>query len=135
MAETTLAVLFPRSNAGRNEVDADLRWRLCAGRSATQRQYPQAGHARSAAAAPVRPASSTNRAIGARPRGVIEPRGESLTPGHPDYAASSRPKTSGGWYDTGDPSATPTEEGHVVAGVAASDVNIMAGAIFYPTDT
>ena len=82
-----------------------------------------------------RPVSST-RDGNVRPSrrvGVIELRGESLTPGYVTMGGFVSAQDENGWYDTGDLGYL-TEQGHVVVCGRVKDVIIMAGRNVYPTD-
>ena len=65
--------------------------------------------------------------------GVIELRGESLTPGYLTMGGFISAQDDNGWYDTGDLGYL-TDEGHVVVCGRVKDVIIMAGRNIYPTD-
>jgi len=65
--------------------------------------------------------------------GIIELRGESLTPGYITMGGFVAAQDENGWYDTGDLGYL-TEEGHVVVCGRVKDVIIMAGRNIYPTD-
>ena len=69
----------------------------------------------------------------ARGVGVIELRGESLTPGYLTMGGFIPAQDEHGWYDTGD-LGYMTENGHVVVCGRVKDVIIMAGRNIYPTD-
>ena len=69
----------------------------------------------------------------ARGVGIIELRGESLTPGYITMGGFVAAQDENGWYDTGDLGYL-TEEGHVVVCGRVKDVIIMAGRNVYPTD-
>lgn len=69
----------------------------------------------------------------ARGVGVIELRGESLTPGYITMGGFIPAQDEHGWYDTGDLGYL-TDEGHVVVCGRVKDVIIMAGRNIYPTD-
>ena len=137
MAETTLAVSFSECNAGLvvDEVDADLLAALRRAVPVHQGQHPPAGLPGAAAARTSRPASSTRTAtlLPARGVGVIELRGESLTPGYITMGGFIPAQDEHGWYDTGD-LGYQMENGHVVVCGRVKDVIIMAGRNIYPTD-
>ncbi|OIN79018.1 fatty acyl-AMP ligase [Mycobacterium malmoense] len=136
MAETTLAVSFSECNAGLvvDEVDADLL-------AALRRAVPAAkGNTRRLATLgpllrdlEARVVDEDGNVVPARGVGVIELRGESLTPGYLTMGGFIPAQDEHGWYDTGDLGYL-TEEGHVVVCGRVKDVIIMAGRNIYPTD-
>ena len=65
--------------------------------------------------------------------GVIELRGESLTPGYITMGGFIPAQDEHGWYDTGDLGYI-MENGHIVVCGRVKDVIIMAGRNIYPTD-
>jgi fatty-acyl-CoA synthase len=65
--------------------------------------------------------------------GVIELRGESLTPGYLTMGGFMPAQDEHGWYDTGD-LGYQMENGHIVVCGRVKDVIIMAGRNIYPTD-
>src|SRR6478736_1791850 len=69
----------------------------------------------------------------ARGVGVIELRGESLTPGYLTMGGFMSAQDEHGWYDTGD-LGYQMDNGHVVVCGRVKDVIIMAGRNIYPTD-
>mgnify|MGYP003694755781 CR=1 FL=1 len=69
----------------------------------------------------------------ARGVGVIELRGEPLTPGYITMGGFMPAQDEHGWYDTGDLGYL-TENGHIVVCGRVKDVIIMAGRSIYPTD-
>ena len=69
----------------------------------------------------------------ARGVGVIELRGESLTPGYITMGGFLPSQDAHGWYDTGD-LGYQMENGHIVVCGRVKDVIIMAGRNIYPTD-
>jgi fatty-acyl-CoA synthase len=65
--------------------------------------------------------------------GVIEVRGEPLSPGYATVAGFLAAQDEQGWYDTGDLGYL-TENGHIVVCGRVKDVVIMAGRNIYPID-
>ena len=136
MAETTLAVSFSECGAGLvvDEVDADL---LAALRQAVPTS--KGNVRRLATLGPLlrdleaRIVDEEGNVRPARGVGVIELRGESLTPGYITMGGFVSAQDENGWYDTGDLGYL-TEQGHVVVCGRVKDVIIMAGRNVYPTD-
>lgn len=136
MAETTLAVAFSQCGAGLvvDEVDADLL-------AALRRAVPASkGNVRRLATLgpllqdlEARIVDEDGNVLPARGVGVIELRGESLTPGYLTMGGFVAAQDENGWYDTGDLGYL-TEQGHVVVCGRVKDVIIMAGRNIYPTD-
>ena len=136
MAETTLAVSFSECNAGLvvDEVDADLL-------AALRRAVPatKGNTRRLASLGPLlegleaRIIDEQGNVMPPRGVGVIELRGESLTPGYLTMGGFIPAQDEHGWYDTGDLGYT-MENGHVVVCGRVKDVIIMAGRNIYPTD-
>jgi fatty-acyl-CoA synthase len=136
MAETTVAVSFSKCGAGLmvDEVDADLLAALhhavpaTAGntrRLATLGPPLQGLHARIV--------DEDGNILPARGVGVIQVRGEPLTPGYTTTGGFLPALDEHGWYDTGDLGYL-TEHGHIVVCGRLKDVIIMAGRKIYPTD-
>ncbi|PQM48870.1 Putative ligase [Mycobacterium talmoniae] len=69
----------------------------------------------------------------ARGVGVIQLRGEPVTPGYLTMAGFIPAQDEHGWYDTGD-LGYQLENGHIVVCGRVKDVIIMAGRNIYPTD-
>lgn len=136
MAETTLAVSFSECNAGLvvDEVDADLlaalRRAVPAGKGNTRRLATLGPLLKDLEA---RVVDDDGNVLPPRGVGVIELRGESLTPGYLTMGGFIPAQDEHGWYDTGDLGYL-TEEGHVVVCGRVKDVIIMAGRNIYPTD-
>ncbi|MFN8088750.1 MAG: fatty acyl-AMP ligase [Mycobacterium sp.] len=136
MAETTLAVSFSECNAGLvvDEVDADML-------AAIRRAVPasKGNTRRLATLGPLltdleaRIVDEDGNVLPSRGVGIIELRGESLTPGYITMGGFVPAQDENGWYDTGDLGYL-TDEGHVVVCGRVKDVIIMAGRNIYPTD-
>jgi fatty-acyl-CoA synthase len=136
MAETTLAVSFSECNAGLvvDEVDADLM-------AALGRAVPSTrGNTRRLASLgplleglEIRVVGEDGHNLAPRGVGVIELRGESVTPGYITMGGFLAAQDQHGWYDTGD-LGYQMENGHVVLCGRVKDVIIMAGRNIYPTD-
>jgi fatty-acyl-CoA synthase len=136
MAETTLAVSFSPCDAGLivDEVDADLLGALRRAVPATK------GNTRRLASLgplldgfEVRIVDEDGNVLPPRGVGVIELRGESLTPGYLTMGGFMPAQDEHGWYDTGD-LGYQMENGHIVVCGRVKDVIIMAGRNIYPTD-
>ena len=136
MAETTLAVSFSECDAGLvvDEVDADL---LAALRQAVP--ATKGNTRRLASLGPLltdleaRVVDEHGNVAGPRGVGVIELRGECVTPGYTTMGGFIPAQDEHGWYDTGDLGYL-TDNGHVVVCGRVKDVIIMAGRNIYPTD-
>jgi fatty-acyl-CoA synthase len=136
MAETTLAVSFSECGAGLvvDEVDADLL-------AALRRAVPAAkGNTRRLASLgpllddiEARIVDEDGNVLPNRGVGVIELRGEPLTPGYITMGGFIPAQDERGWYDTGD-LGYQMENGHIVVCGRVKDVIIMAGRNIYPTD-
>jgi fatty-acyl-CoA synthase len=136
MAETTLAVSFSECNAGLvvDEVDADLL-------AALRRAVPASrGNTRRLASLgplldglEIRIVDEDGNVLPTRGVGVIELRGEPVTPGYITMGGFIPAQDEQGWYDTGDLGYL-MDNGHVVVCGRVKDVIIMAGRNIYPTD-
>jgi fatty-acyl-CoA synthase len=136
MAEATLAVSFSECGAGLvvDEVDADL---LAALRQAVP--ATKGNTKRLASLGPLlqgleaRIVDEHGNVRPPRAVGVIELRGEAMTPGHTTMGGFIPAQDEHGWYDTGD-LGYMMENGHIVVCGRVKDVIIMAGRNIYPTD-
>jgi fatty-acyl-CoA synthase len=136
MAETTVAVSFSALGAGLlvDEVDADLL-------AVLHRAVPstKGNTRRLACLGPLldgleaRIVDEDASVLPARAVGVIQVRGEPLTPGYTTMGGFVSAQDEHGWYDTGD-LGYQTEDGHIVVCGRVKDVIIMAGRNVYPTD-
>ncbi|HEX9177679.1 fatty acyl-AMP ligase [Mycobacterium sp.] len=136
MAETTLAVSFSECGAGLvvDEVDTDLL-------AALRRAVPatKGNTRRLASLGPLlkdleaRIVDEDGNVLPTRGVGIIELRGEALTPGYITMGGFVPAQDNHGWYDTGDLGYL-LENGHVVVCGRVKDVIIMAGRNIYPTD-
>jgi fatty-acyl-CoA synthase len=136
MAESTVAVSFSELGAGLvvDEVDADLlsvlRHAVPASKGKTRRL---------ACLGPLldgleaRVVDEYANVLPARGVGIIEVRGEPLTPGYTTVAGFVTAQDEQGWYDTGDLGYL-TEDGRIVVCGRVKDVIIMAGRNIYPAD-
>jgi fatty-acyl-CoA synthase len=136
MAETTVAVSFSECGAGLivDEVDADLLAILRRAVPATR-----GNTTRLASLGPllegleVRVVDEDGKILPPRAVGVIELRGEPVTPGYMTLGGFVPAQDEHGWYDTGDLGYL-TESGHIIVCGRVKDVIIMAGRSIYPTD-
>jgi fatty-acyl-CoA synthase len=136
MAETTLAVSFSECDAGLvvDEVDADLL-------AVLRRAVPASkGNTRRLASLgplleglEIRIVDEDGNVLPNRGVGVIELRGEPLTPGYITMGGFIPAQDEHGWYDTGD-LGYQMNNGHIVVCGRVKDVIIMAGRNIYPTD-
>ncbi len=136
MAETTLAVSFSECGAGLvvDEVDADLLGALRRAVPATKgntRRLASLGPLLEGLEARV--VDEDGNILPARGVGIIELRGEPLTPGYITMGGFVSAQDERGWYDTGD-LGYQMENGHIVVCGRVKDVIIMAGRNIYPTD-
>lgn len=136
MAETTLAVSFSECGAGLvvDEVDADLLAALHRAVPATKgntRRLASLGPLLEGLEARV--VDEDGNILPSRGVGIIELRGEPLTPGYITMGGFVSALDERGWYDTGD-LGYQMENGHIVVCGRVKDVIIMAGRNIYPTD-
>jgi fatty-acyl-CoA synthase len=136
MAETTLAVSFSELGDGMvvDEVDADLLAALRRAVPATKgntRRFASLGPLLEGLEARI--VDEDGNLLPARGVGVIELRGEPVTPGYITMGGFIPAQDEHGWYDTGD-LGYQMENGHIVVCGRVKDVIIMAGRNIYPTD-
>jgi fatty-acyl-CoA synthase len=136
MAETTVAVSFTKCGSGLQveEVDADLLAVLHRAVPSTKgktRRLATLGQLLDGLEARV--VDEDGALLPARGVGVIQVRGEPVTPGYTTAAGFIAAQDDQGWYDTGD-LGYRTESGDMVVCGRVKDVIIMAGRNVYPTD-
>ncbi len=136
MAETTLAVSFSELGDGLvvDEVDADLLGALRRAIPATKgntRRFASLGPLLEGLEARI--VDPDGNVLPPRGVGVIELRGEPVTPGYITMGGFISAQDEHGWYDTGDLGYL-MENGHIVVCGRVKDVIIMAGRNIYPTD-
>ncbi|HTM84474.1 MAG TPA: fatty acyl-AMP ligase [Mycobacterium sp.] len=136
MAETVLAVSFSKCGAGLvvDSIDADLLAALRQAVPATKgniRRLASLGPL--LAGIEIRIVDENGNSLPARGVGVIQLRGEPVTPGYLTMAGFLPAQDEHGWYDSGD-LGYQMEDGHVVVCGRVKDVIIMAGRNIYPTD-
>ncbi|MFC5993000.1 fatty acyl-AMP ligase [Pseudonocardia hispaniensis] len=138
MAETALGVSFAPCDVGL-EIDRIDAEELEAGRravptvaegAAVARRFPLLGPP--LAGLEVRVVGDDGTVLGEREVGVLQLRGESVTPGYLTVEGPRSAQDAEGWLDTGD-------EGYLAGGAVVvcgrrKDVIIMAGRNIYPTD-
>jgi fatty-acyl-CoA synthase len=136
MAESTVAVSFSQLGAGLtvDEVDADLLavlHRAVPAINGKTRRLACLG--RPLHGIEARTVDDDGQVLPVRAVGVIQVRGESLTPGYTTIAGLISAQDDRGWYDTGDLGYL-TENGDLVVCGRVKDVIIMAGRTIYPSD-
>jgi fatty-acyl-CoA synthase len=136
MAETTVAVSFSECGVGLvvDEIDAALLAVLQRAVPATRGKTRRlATLGRLLKGLEARVVDADGNILPARGVGVLEVRGDSVTPGYETMAGFVAAQDAQGWYDTGDLGYL-TETGHIVVCGRVKDVIIMAGRNIYPTD-
>jgi fatty-acyl-CoA synthase len=136
MAETALGVAFAPVETGLavDEIDAEA---LESGRRAEpagegpRRSFPLLGPPLPGIEARV--VGESGEVLGTRGVGVIQLRGESVTPGYLTVKGPVVTQDTEGWFDTGDEGYL-VEDGQVVVCGRRKDVIIMGGRNIYPTD-
>ncbi|HEV7422347.1 MAG TPA: fatty acyl-AMP ligase [Mycobacterium sp.] len=136
MAETTVAVSFSECGTGLliDEVDADMLAVLHRAVPATTgnvRRLATLGPV--LAGLEARIVDEDANELPTRGVGVIQVRGEPVSPGYTTLAGFASAQDEKGWYDTGDLGYL-TERAHIVVCGRVKDVIIMAGRNVYPTD-
>lgn len=135
MAETALGVSFAPVDTGLevDEVDADALEtdrRAVPPGSGAVRHFPRLGPP--LRGIEVRVVGEGGRVLGEREVGVLQLRGESVTPGYLTIDGPVATQDAEGWLDTGDEGYLV--DGQVVVCGRRKDVIIMAGRNIYPTD-
>ncbi len=132
MAETALGVSFAPVGAGLSvdEIDADALEAHRLATPGTGRRFPRLGPP--LPGLEVRVVGEHGAVLGEREVGVLQLRGESVTPGYVTIDGPVATRDADGWLDTGD-------EGYVAGGEVVvcgrrKDVIIMGGRNIYPTD-
>jgi fatty-acyl-CoA synthase len=133
MAETGLGVAFAPVETGLavDEVDADALESAREARPGSGRAFPLLGPPLPGIEARV--LGSSGEVLPARGVGVIQLRGESVTPGYLTVDGPLATQDADGWFDTGDEGYL-VEDGQVVVCGRRKDVIIMGGRNIYPTD-
>ena len=136
MAETTVAVSFSVCGTGLvvDEVDADMLavlHRAVPATSGNVRRLATLGPL--LAGLEARIVDEDDNELPTRGVGVIQVRGEPLTPGYTTVGGFLSAQDEQGWYDTGDLGYL-TEKAHIVVCGRVKDVIIMGGRNIYPTD-
>jgi fatty-acyl-CoA synthase len=135
MAETALGVSFAPVDRGLevDEIDAvelEVHRRAVPAREGSVRRFPLLGPP--LPGIEVRVVGDDDRALGEREVGVLQLRGESVTPGYVTVDGPVAAQDADGWLDSGD-------EGYLTGGAVVvcgrrKDVIIMGGRNIYPTD-
>lgn len=135
MAETALGVSFAPIDTGLqvDHVDADAleaQRRALPAMYGPSRRFPKLGPP--LPGIEVRVVGEGGRVLGEREVGVLQLRGESVTPGYLTVSGPVATQDAEGWFDTGDEGYLA--EGSVIVCGRRKDVIIMAGRNIYPTD-
>jgi fatty-acyl-CoA synthase len=135
MAETALGVSFAPIDTGLqvDHVDADAlesHRRAQPAAYGPVRRFPRLGPP--LPGIEVRVVGDDGRVLGEREVGVLQLRGESVTPGYLTVDGPVATQDADGWLDTGDEGYLA--DGHVVVCGRRKDVIIMGGRNIYPTD-
>ncbi|MGE3287568.1 MAG: fatty acyl-AMP ligase [Pseudonocardia sp.] len=135
MAETALGVSFAPVDMGLqvDHVDAhalESQRRALPAMYGPARRFPKLGPP--LPGIEVRVVGDGGRVLGEREVGVLQLRGESVTPGYLTVDGPVATQDADGWFDTGDEGYLA--EGSVVVCGRRKDVIIMAGRNIYPTD-
>jgi fatty-acyl-CoA synthase len=135
MAETALGVSFAPIDTGLqvDHVDADAleaHRRALPAMYGPARRFPKLGPP--LPGIDVRVVADDGTVLGEREVGVLQLRGESVTPGYLTVDGPVATQDSEGWFDTGDEGYLA--EGSVVVCGRRKDVIIMGGRNIYPTD-
>ncbi|MEJ8280373.1 fatty acyl-AMP ligase [Pseudonocardia spirodelae] len=136
MAETALGVSFAPVDTGItvDRVDAEsleAHRRAAPAGDAPHREFPELGPP--LPGIEVRVVDGSGRVLGPRDVGVLQLRGEAVTPGYLTVDGPVSTQDRDGWFDTGDEGYL-TEGGAVVVCGRTKDVIIMGGRNIYPTD-
>jgi fatty-acyl-CoA synthase len=138
MAETALGVSFAPIDTGLEVDEIDAEQLEAHRRAVPAGPHPAAGRRRFPKLGPplpgieARAVADDGRVLGEREVGVLQLRGESVTPGYLTVDGPVATQDADGWLDTGD-------EGYLVGGQVVvcgrrKDVIIMGGRNIYPTD-
>jgi fatty-acyl-CoA synthase len=132
MAETALGVSFAPLDTGLevDEIDADALETHRRAEPGNGRRFPKLGP--TLPGIEVRVVGDDGAVLGEREVGVLQLRGESVTPGYLTVDGPLATQDADGWLDTGDEGYLV--DGQVVVCGRRKDVIIMGGRNIYPTD-